>query len=77
MNIILWIKFNILSSFIAHPTTFFWTKKDFDSLKRWASYQRHPHSKSLTLWDLIKDRDSVWTMNNAEKTIKRFNHGKD
>jgi len=77
-RITLWIKFNILSIFVVHPTTFSWTRKDFESLKRWASYQRHPHSRSLSLWDLIEDRDSVWAMSNAEKLLQNpLSYGND
>jgi hypothetical protein len=66
-KIALWVKFNILSIFVVHPTTFSWTRKDFEALKKWASYQRHPHSNTLSLWDLIRDNDSVWTMSKGQK----------
>ena len=63
----MWIKFNIIRHFVPNPTSFSWTVTDFNSLRRWALCQPHPHSKTLCLWDAIQDRDSAWALSNGRK----------
>ena len=71
LKIKLWIRFNVLSRMIPHPTSFSWTINDFNALRRWARCQKHPLSDKLTLWDMIEDRDSVWALHTAEKYLTK------
>jgi hypothetical protein len=69
-TIINWIKFNLIGKLLKKPTNFGWNVADFEALRLWAQFQPHPHSKDLSLWDSIKDNDSLWTMSRGERILR-------
>jgi hypothetical protein len=66
----MWIRFNILRRFVPNPTSFSWTVTDFEALRRWAQCQPHPHSTSMSLWEAIEERDSVWALSKGRALFK-------
>jgi hypothetical protein len=69
-RILLWFRFNVLSRFVAVPTSFTWSVADFNQIRNWSLCQPHPRSETLTLWDELNDLDSAWTLKKAELWIK-------
>ena len=60
----------ILSLFFKKPEgKLSWNKKDYYKGKMWAMTQPHPHDNKKTLWDYVKDNDSLLTIHELNKFL--------